>query len=87
MRTIGMGCGNRLEIGDHINKCQKKDYSSWKKDDLIKRIEGLEKRKKYGLVWDEESTKEEFEAASQGKLPVLVEDESKEIHTDDDRAD
>lgn len=63
----------------------KRDYSDWKKEALIKRIEGLEKRKKYGLVWDEESTKEEFEEESRGKLPVLVEDKSKEIHTDDDQ--
>ena len=28
------------------------DYSSWKKEDLIKKIKALERRKKYGLVWD-----------------------------------
>ncbi len=58
---------------------RKKDYSSWEKDDLIKRIEALEKRKKYGLVWDEESTREEFEEESRGKLPVLVEVKEKAI--------
>jgi hypothetical protein len=32
----------------------KRDYSQWDKPDLIAHIEKLEKRKKYGLVWDEE---------------------------------
>ena len=63
----------------------KRDYSDWDKDKLIERIKGLEKRKKYGLMWDEESTKEEFEEESRGKLPVLVEDKSKEIQTDDEQ--
>ena len=58
---------------------KKRDYSSWEKKELIKRIEALEKRKKYGLVWDEESTREEFEEASRGKLPVLVEEEERAI--------
>lgn len=30
----------------------KRDYSQWDKPDLIANIEKLEKRKKYGLVWD-----------------------------------
>jgi len=30
------------------------DYSTWEKEDLVKRIKLLEKRKKYGLVWDSE---------------------------------
>ena len=34
----------------------KNDYSSWSKEDLIKKVNALEKRKKYGLVWD--STRE-----------------------------
>ncbi len=29
-------------------------YSNWVKEDLIKHIEALPRRKKYGLVWDEE---------------------------------
>lgn len=49
----------------------KKDYSQWDKKDLIAHIEKLEKRKKYGLVWDEERTKEVFELQAQNGLPVL----------------
>ena len=37
-----------------------KDYSKLEKDDLLKVIEKPESRKKYGLIWDEEKTKEKF---------------------------
>jgi hypothetical protein len=49
----------------------KKDYSQWDKKDLIAHIEKLEKRKKYGLVWDEERTREVFEMQALNGLPVL----------------
>lgn len=62
---------------------KKNKYTDWTKEDLIKQICALEKRKKYGLVWDEEKTKERFEADAKGKLPVLVEDKKKEIITDE----
>jgi adenine-specific DNA-methyltransferase len=64
---------------------KKSKYLDWSKEDLIKRIQALEKRKKYGLVWDEERTKEKFEAESEGKLPVLKEVKSKEMKTDPDK--
>ncbi|MFZ2970033.1 MAG: site-specific DNA-methyltransferase, partial [Minisyncoccia bacterium] len=60
----------------------KKDYSKLEKDDLLKVIEKLESRKKYGLVWDEEKTKEQFEKESENALPVLKEVKGKEIKTD-----
>ncbi len=59
-----------------------KDYSKLEKDDLLKVIEKLESRKKYGLVWDEEKTKEQFEKESENALPVLKEVKGKEIKTD-----
>jgi hypothetical protein len=34
----------------------KKNHKDWSKEDLIKHVEKLEKRKKYGLVRDEERT-------------------------------
>jgi adenine-specific DNA-methyltransferase len=52
---------------------RKTDYSQWDKPDLIAHIEKLEKRKKYGLVWDEELTREEFELQARDSLPVLEE--------------
>lgn len=60
----------------------KKDYSKLEKDDLLKVIEKLESQKKYGLIWDEEKTKEQFEKESENALPVLKEIKSKEIKTD-----
>lgn len=30
-----------------------RDYQNWRKEDLIKEIKRLKKRKKYGLVWEE----------------------------------
>jgi adenine-specific DNA-methyltransferase len=59
-----------------------KNYSKLEKDDLLKVIEKLESRKKYGLIWDEEKTKEQFEKESENALPVLKEVKGKEIKTD-----
>jgi adenine-specific DNA-methyltransferase len=64
---------------------KKNKYVEWSKEDLVKRIEALEKRKKYGLVWDEERTKEKFEADAEGKLPVLKEVKAKHIKTDPEK--
>ncbi len=57
---------------------QKFDYSSLSQSQLVERvkekdrmIEKLARKKKYGLVWDEEKTKEIFENDVQKKLPVL----------------
>src|SRR3989339_294033 len=63
----------------------KNNYQDWTKEDLIQEIKRLKKRKKYGLVWDEEKTKEKFESDAEGKLPVLVEDKKKEIITHADK--
>jgi len=51
----------------------KTDYSTWTREELVERVQLLEKRKKYGLVWDEERTREVFEAEAQNSLPVLQE--------------
>ena len=59
-----------------------KDYSELEKEDLLKIIAKLESRKKYGLIWDEEKTKEQFEKESENALPVLKEVKGKEIKTD-----
>ncbi|MGB3340142.1 MAG: site-specific DNA-methyltransferase [bacterium] len=58
----------------------KKEYSNWTKEELLKRIQQLEKRKKYGLVW-EEKTERVVEMCKE-KLPILKEVKSKEIITD-----
>ena len=56
-----------------------KDYSQLDKTELIKIIEKLESRKKYGLIWDEEKVKEQFEKDAENALPVLKEIKGKEI--------
>jgi len=60
-------------------------YSELSKNDLLKVIQKLESRKKYGLVWDEDRTKEQFEKESENALPVLKEVKGKEIVTDPEK--
>lgn len=57
----------------------KKNYKNYSREQLLVELQKLNKKKKYGLVWEEERTKEKFEAESLGKLPVLVEDKRREI--------
>lgn len=58
-----------------------KDYSQLSKEELLIVIQKLDSRKKYGLIWDEEKTKEIFEKESEDALPVLREIAGKEIST------
>jgi len=60
-------------------KPRKTDYNEWSKPELIREVKKLEKRKKYGLVYDEEKVKEVFEEQTQKKLPILKEESSKEV--------
>ncbi len=62
-----------------------KDYSHLSKEELIKAIEKLESRKKYGLIWDEERTKEKFEQDSLNAYPVLREVKSRAVETDSEK--
>ncbi len=64
---------------------KKEKYDGYSREQLIAELKKLNKRKKYGLVWEEEKTKEKFEDESSGKLPVLVEDKKREIKTADDK--
>jgi len=61
-----------------------KNYKDLSKEELIEKIEKIESRKKYGLIWDEEKTKEKFEKDAENALPVLKEIKGKEIKTDDE---
>ena len=51
----------------------KNNYANYTHAQFREEIKKLNKRKKYGLVWEEEKTKEKFEAEAEGKLGVLVE--------------
>lgn len=59
------------------------DYLNWSENELIKEIKKLKTRKKYGIVWDEEKTKEKFDEDSENRLPILKEIENKKIHIED----
>ena len=63
----------------------KSNYENYTKEQLIEELKKLSKRKKYGLVWEEEKDKRKFEADAEGKLPILVEDKKREIKTDADK--
>jgi len=58
----------------------KKDYGNWSKIELVKRVTELEKRKRYGLVWEDKL--EEVAESCKKKLPILKEEIKKEIKTD-----
>jgi adenine-specific DNA-methyltransferase len=64
---------------------KKTDYSGWSKEDLIERIYLLEKRKKYGLVWNEERTREVFELEAYNSMPVLEEVVENSISNDPEK--
>ncbi len=61
----------------------KTKYENYTHAQLLEEVKRLSKQKKYGLVWEEEKTKEQFE--EEGKLPVLVEDKKRAIKTDADK--
>ncbi|MBI5393401.1 site-specific DNA-methyltransferase [Candidatus Woesearchaeota archaeon] len=78
----------------------KRNYIEWSKEELIREILALKKQKTYGLVWEREKTKEdfdlfinwegektkeEFSLESKDKFPVLAEVKDKEINTDKDK--
>ena len=63
----------------------KPDYSNWEKEKLVARINELEQRKRYGLVWDEEREPEEVVQQCRKYLPVLREIKGKEIRSDPDK--
>lgn len=60
----------------------KRNYDNWNKEELIREIKKLEKRKKYGIVWEDEKEPEYVATLCKEKLPVLEEDSKKEIETD-----
>ena len=64
-----------------------KDYSHLNKNELLKTVAELEDKVKhrYGLVWDEERTKEKFEHDAENAYPVLREVKSRTITTDESK--
>jgi adenine-specific DNA-methyltransferase len=71
--------GNEIETINQEASRTGRNYLEWSKKELVKELEKVRKTKKYGLVWDEEHTREHFDAEVEGKLPVLKEVKSKEV--------
>lgn len=59
-----------------------KDYSQLNKEELLELIEKIESRRKYGLIWEEEKVKEQFEKDAQNAFPILKDIKTKEIKGD-----
>ncbi|MEK6951751.1 MAG: site-specific DNA-methyltransferase [Nanoarchaeota archaeon] len=59
----------------------KKDYNNWSKEELVRELNKIGKRKKYGIVWEDKP--EQVALLCKEKLPVLQEDTKKEIKTDE----
>src|SRR3989344_9539494 len=55
----------------------KRDYSNWSKEELLRELNKSEKRKKYGVVWEDKL--EVVAELCKEKLPILEEEKSKEI--------
>src|SRR3989338_3056866 len=61
----------------------KRNYQEWNKEELVREVQKLEKRKKYGIVWEDKP--EKVADLCKEKLPVLFEDDSKEIISSKDK--
>ena len=76
---------------------KKQNFDNWSKEELIKEVKALKKKKTYGLVWEEDKTKEIFDyyinwdgegtketfGEEEGKFPVLKEVKNKSIDNKD----
>lgn len=62
---------------------KKKSYTEYTREELIREIEKLGKRKKYGIVWEDKP--EIVAELCKEKLPVLEEEKGREIKTDKDK--
>ena len=58
-----------------------KNYSDWTKQELVKELKKLKKRKKYGIVWEDKP--EKVAELCREKLPILYEDGKKEISSNE----
>ena len=59
----------------------RRNYQDWTKEELIREVVKLEKRKKYGMIWEDKP--EDVAVLCKEKLPILEEDVKKEIEIDE----
>jgi len=62
----------------------KNNLSEWSKEELVRELKKLKKRKKYGMVWEDKP--EKVAELCKEKLPVLAEERDKEIVADKEKA-
>ena len=58
------------------------DLEDYSKAELIDLVKKIKQRKQYGIVWEEEKTRENLEREGIQYLPILTEIKKKRIHTD-----
>jgi len=63
-----------------VGLSRRKNYQAWSKEELVREIQKLEKRKKYGLVWEDKP--EQVAELCKEQLPILIEEKGKGILTD-----
>lgn len=78
---------------------KKKNFNDWTKEELIKEVQILTKKKSYGIVWEKDETKELFDyyinwdgeetkekfGDEEGKFPVLKEIKNRSIDNKDSK--
>ena len=75
---------SKLDKPDLLKVIKELEPLKEERSKLLDDVKKLKARKKYGLVWDEERTKENFEKKAKDALPVLKEVKGKEINSNSD---
>lgn len=63
-----------------VGLSRRKNYQAWSKEELVREIQKLEQRKKYGLVWEDKP--EQVAELCKEQLPILIEEKGRGILTD-----
>ena len=75
---------SKLDKSDLLKVIEELEPLKDERTKLLNTVKKLEARKKYGLVWDEERTKEGFEKDAKDALPILKEVKGKGINSNSD---
>jgi adenine-specific DNA-methyltransferase len=59
-------------------------YAEWSKEELVKEIRKLRKRKKYGIVWEDKT--EDVAELCKRELPIFAEERTREVITSKDKS-
>lgn len=81
VKNVAILCLYQLKGASWVICMANDDYLDWTKEDLVHELKRLKKRKTYGIVWEDKP--EKVVELCKEKLPVLVEDQNKEISNGD----